>query len=320
MTSGGRTRYCAQGIECPVPRIRIPASVPAAALAAAACLCVAGSACALTEPETPAPAAAATDTASTDAANSRADKKSDERSAKKENAAAEDKLTSVATPQQVLQGETRSPSDRPSSDPQADAGHKPAEGSRGFIVIDPGHGGRDGGARGGAGTNEKDIVLDVARRAAGLLRRKGVKVRLTREDDRYLSPEARAKLSNAAAPDAFLSLHANSYTGSRASGVETWVAEPRFAPSTGAFTRSRKLAQAVQSALVKTMRARDRGVREGAFIVLRDAKVPAALAEIGFLSNRKEEAKLADPVWRARIAAAVSKAVLDSGVLVPQKK
>jgi N-acetylmuramoyl-L-alanine amidase len=192
--------------------------------------------------------------------------------------------------------------------------------SAGFIVIDPGHGGRDGGARGQAGTKEKDVVLDIAKRLAAELRRKGVRLTLTRRDDRYLSPEARARASNSLKPDALVSLHTNSYRQASVAGVETWVSDRKYAPSKRADRASRTLAEAVQRELVRATRSRDRGVRRGSYKVLRRSKVPAALVEVGFISNAAEEKKLADAKWREKIAKALAKAVLGSGVLVKRAK
>jgi len=194
----------------------------------------------------------------------------------------------------------------------------------GFIVLDPGHGGSDGGARGARGTNEKAVVLDIAKRAAAHLGRAGVLVKLTRDDDKYVSPMRRSVIANALKPDALLSLHANGYQSRSVHGVETWILTPRIARirklSKESRRRSRLLAEAVQKALVKTIKARDRGVREGNYIVLRDSEVPTALAEIGFISNRATEARLASAKWRELIARSIAKAVLESGVLVKRRK
>ncbi|MHC4201572.1 MAG: N-acetylmuramoyl-L-alanine amidase family protein, partial [Planctomycetota bacterium] len=194
------------------------------------------------------------------------------------------------------------------------------EGSAGFLVVDPGHGGRDEGARGKAGTKEKDVVLDIAKRTAVELRRKGVRVNLTRKDDRYLTPTARVRTSNSLKPDALVSLHTNSYRQASVSGVETWVYSRQVVSPKGTDRASRKLAKAVQSGLVRAMGSRDRGVRRGTYQVLRRSKVPAALVEIGFISNAADEKKLADAKWREKIAKALAKAILGSGVLKKRKK
>lgn len=197
-------------------------------------------------------------------------------------------------------------------------------GASGLIVLDPGHGGSDEGARGRKGTKEKTVVLDIAKRMAAHLRRAGVRVKLTRDKDTYVSPKRRAAISNALKPDALLSLHTNSYCSSSASGVETWVLTPRVAAirkrTKESRRRSRLLARAVQKALVVALKGRDRGVREGNYTVLRESKAPAALAEIGFISNPATEARLASAKWRERIARSLARAVLVSGVLVKRKR
>jgi len=204
--------------------------------------------------------------------------------------------------------------------PKGDAKRKIPEGSAGFLVVDPGHGGRDEGARGQAGTKEKDVVLDIAKRLAVELRRKGVRVILTRKKDRYLTPQERVRTSNSLKPDALVSLHTNSYRQASVSGVETWVYRRQVVSPKGPDRASRKLAGAVQRGLVRAMGSRDRGVRRGTYQVLRRSKVPAALVEIGFISNAAEEKKLADEKWRQKIAKALAKAILGSGVLVKRKK
>jgi N-acetylmuramoyl-L-alanine amidase len=91
------------------------------------------------------------------------------------------------------------------------------------VVVDPGHGGRDPGARGLDGVLEKDVVLDVARALARRLAGEpGVEVRLTREDDRTLSLEERTALANAAEADLFLSIHANASSHRHRRGVEVY--------------------------------------------------------------------------------------------------
>ncbi|MHC4252780.1 MAG: N-acetylmuramoyl-L-alanine amidase family protein [Planctomycetota bacterium] len=196
----------------------------------------------------------------------------------------------------------------------------PPEGSAGFIVLDPGHGGIDNGASGAKGTREKNVVLDIARRMRPHLRRKGVRVAFTRTDDTYVALERRAEIANSFRPDALLSLHVNSFRNETVTGVETWVLDRELAPDDETAKKSRALARAVQRSLILTMRKRDRGVREGNYTVLRLSTPPTALVEMGFISNPATEKVLADARQRERIAAAVAKAVLDSGVLVPRKK
>jgi len=174
------------------------------------------------------------------------------------------------------------------------------------FVIDPGHGGHDDGARGRNGTKEKDVVLDIAKRLARELRDGGARVVLTREDDRFVDLRTRAELASREKADAFLSLHANSHPDQCVSGVETWI--PRRGASH--WAKSQELGRSVQAALVRETRERDRGVREGSYTVLVESKVPAVLAELGFLSNPATEKALTDPARCDSLARALAEALL----------
>ncbi len=206
------------------------------------------------------------------------------------------------------------------------------------IVIDPGHGGRDTGAIGPAGLKEKDLALDVARRLAKMLRsRLGARVILTRTTDRYLSLEARSQIANRARANLFLSIHCNGSDYASAKGIETYYlgesasskdahvaqAENESASNsiphlqlaaqsaTGTVAvappdQSRQLAEDVQESLYKAAAqqggTRDRGVRTAPFVVLKDARMPAVLAEISFLSSKAEEQELMQPAHRQALA------------------
>jgi N-acetylmuramoyl-L-alanine amidase len=93
-----------------------------------------------------------------------------------------------------------------------------------IVVLDPGHGGHDHGARGERGLVEKDLVLDISLRAAEQLRSRGVSVLLTREEDRFVDLEERTQLANRAKADLFVSVHANSSSFRNARGPETFFA------------------------------------------------------------------------------------------------
>jgi N-acetylmuramoyl-L-alanine amidase len=98
----------------------------------------------------------------------------------------------------------------------------PSEASAFRVVIDPGHGGKDPGARGGRGLDEKDVVLAVSKLLASKLRADGMEVVLTRTDDRFLSLEERTAFANAHGADLFLSVHANASTNRGLHGVEVY--------------------------------------------------------------------------------------------------
>lgn len=95
------------------------------------------------------------------------------------------------------------------------------------IVIDPGHGGKDPGAIGPTGLREKDVVLDISKRLAGLLRsRLGIEVILTREDDSFIPLKARGEMANLNGADLFISIHANASRSWRLGGFETYFLSP----------------------------------------------------------------------------------------------
>ncbi len=201
------------------------------------------------------------------------------------------------------------------------------------IVIDPGHGGQDYGTSSPSGLHEKELVLDVSKRLATLLRQSlGAEVILTRTDDTFVSLDDRTIMANQRKADLFISVHANSSPARSAFGIETFYLN--FAASAGALEvasrenssarknvhdlndllqkialnakldESRDFAQKVQNALVAgdTTRGRNRGVKRAPFIVLIGADMPAILTEIGFVTNPAEETNLRKSEYRQKIA------------------
>jgi N-acetylmuramoyl-L-alanine amidase len=191
------------------------------------------------------------------------------------------------------------------------------------VVIDPGHGGKDGGAA-AFGIKEKDIVLSVAQALEKKLEaRLGLDVVLTRTTDKFITLERRTKIANAEKADLFISLHVNANTLGKVEGFETYILNFTDDPASmavaarensgsgnsmaelrdlvqkiAANTRvaeSRVLAKALHSATIASIRknrkVRDLGVKEAAFLVLALVDVPAVLIEMGFVTNQ-EEAKL----------------------------
>jgi N-acetylmuramoyl-L-alanine amidase len=209
----------------------------------------------------------------------------------------------------------------------------------GRVVLDPGHGGHDQGTKSKSGLLEKDLVLDVSKRLAELLKeRMGADVVLTRDDDTYLSLEERTRLANQEKADLFLSIHANSSPAKNVAGVETFylnfstgredldLATRENAASERSIgdlkevvskialrakvDESREFALRIQnslhSAAVKQNKeAKDRGVKRAPFVVLIGADMPSVLAEIGFLTNSKDETLLKSEEHRDRIAEAL---------------
>jgi N-acetylmuramoyl-L-alanine amidase len=202
-------------------------------------------------------------------------------------------------------------------------------GGRGYrvVVLDPGHGGADAGARGKRGVEEKRVVLDVAARARVHLANAGFKVYLTRETDRFIELDERGIKSARWGADAFVSIHLNSAPSSAPKGLETYVLSNVGYPSTSAAARSRGdrtayrgnrfehsntvLGYFMQKALLEKAKGEDRGLKRARFLVLRDAPCPAALVECGFLSNPGEEKLMLDAQHREAIALAISKGIID---------
>jgi N-acetylmuramoyl-L-alanine amidase len=213
----------------------------------------------------------------------------------------------------------------------------------GRIVIDAGHGGHDQGTEGPKGLLEKDLVLDVALRLGKLVEdRMGAQVIYTRSDDTFIPLEERTKLANEKKADLFLSIHANSSPYPRIAGIETFylnfsdskealdVAARENASSQKSIfelqdiiqkitahdkaEESKEFAGRLQAALYAFSARnlpgeKNRGVKKAPFVVLIGASMPSVLAEIGFLSNPREEALLKKPDYRQKLAEALYRGV-----------
>lgn len=149
------------------------------------------------------------------------------------------------------------------------------------VVIDPGHGGSDYGAI-REGINEKDLTLDISQRVASILKSKGYKVALSRDDDTYLGLQERCDFTEAENPEIFVSIHVNSAVATEPYGIETHYYHEH----------SKELAEIIQDHLVKDISTKDRGILKSKFYVINHTDVPAVLVETGFLSNADERAEL----------------------------
>lgn len=190
------------------------------------------------------------------------------------------------------------------------------------IVLDPGHGGKDPGAM-AFGLKEKDIVLDVAKRLAPMLKKElGCEVVLTRKDDTFISLEERTALANTNGADLFISLHINAHSSPKVRGLETYylnlttnaeamrVAARENATSTHQMSElqdiladimknskideSSRLAQQVHTSILSEAdkksfsEVKNLGVKQAPFYVLIGAQMPAILIELAFLTNEKD--------------------------------
>ncbi len=238
-----------------------------------------------------------------------------------------------------------------SAPPAAAVPQPPASGPppRRLVVIDAGHGGRDPGARGQAGTREKDVNLQVARRVVEILRQDPtLDVRLTRDRDTLIAlrdrPRMAARWRADGQPALFMSIHCNAHPSRAETGYETYfLAEARTAESRRVqamedaaeeyeerrpegdplsfimsdlrqnqhLRESSDWAQMIQNRLREVHPGPSRGVKQAGFAVLVGATMPAVLVELGFISNRGEEQMLADTRQQETFARQLASGVQD---------
>jgi N-acetylmuramoyl-L-alanine amidase len=218
----------------------------------------------------------------------------------------------------------------------------PATGLR-TVVLDPGHGGDELGTQGSKGTLEKEVTLSVARRLRTLIEsRLGLKVFLTRDDDRTMSLDERSAFANNHRADVFLSIHANSAVRPSLRGAEVYYltveradeearkradANSAILPALGGGNRtidlilwetaqaryleqSASLAGFIEEALAARVEMSPRAVQQAPFRVLVGANMPAALVEIGYLSNAEQEMQLTTPAYQEQVALAMLDALI----------
>lgn len=178
------------------------------------------------------------------------------------------------------------------------------------IVIDPGHGGKETGTI-GSWLKEKEPNLDISLKVAALLRQRGMEIVLTRDDDSYVSLEERADIANLYNARLFVSIHNNaSQNNPAAQGSETHYYAPLDNPELFMQSAERcRLATCIQEQLVSKLRRVDRGVKTGPssnFSVLRNTRMPSALAEVVFLSYPEEEQLLQQDYFRTLAAEAIA--------------
>jgi N-acetylmuramoyl-L-alanine amidase len=164
------------------------------------------------------------------------------------------------------------------------------------IVIDPGHGGRDSGAKGVRGIFEKELTLRTAKLLDEKLRAAGAKSVLTRSQDVYVSLNNRVSFSHYYQADAFLSLHYDSTVYPSANGITSYYYDK---------SKDQSLAQTLQKELIKQTSLSDRGLKHGNFHVLRQNKRPSVLLELGFLSNVTEEAHVSSSLYQDQVTTAI---------------
>jgi N-acetylmuramoyl-L-alanine amidase len=254
------------------------------------------------------------------------------------------KATEQESPARLVlefQGTPLAPGEKPAAPPAQRPLPAPEEPAVRTIVIDPGHGGDEVGARGPGGTYEKDIALSIARKLrAELVNSRGLQVFLTRDRDVEVSLDERTAIANNYKADVFVSIHANASRARGARGSEVYflsyqasdeesrrialvegMAKPSVQVQPGSdlalilwdmaqaehLEESSSLASRIQEELAVVTGSEGRGVKQAPFRVLVGAAMPAALVEVAFISNPEEEKLLASEVYQSKVASALAR-------------
>ncbi|WP_042225564.1 N-acetylmuramoyl-L-alanine amidase CwlD [Oceanobacillus manasiensis] len=185
------------------------------------------------------------------------------------------------------------------------------------IVIDPGHGGPDGGAVGKDNTLEKGISLEVSKKVQNYLQQAGALVYLTRDVDKDLAKEDTKGLARRKAqdirnrlefihekePDFFLTIHLNALPSTKWRGAQTF-----YYPQ---FEENKHLASMIQAEVIRNMENTNREpMAINGIYLLKHAEVPGALVEIGFLSNEEERELLKQDDYQRQMSASIYEGVL----------
>lgn len=210
------------------------------------------------------------------------------------------------------------------------------------VVVDPGHGGRDPGAIGIGGLNEKDVNLSIAKRLAERLEIRGFKVILTRNEDRFVDLEERTAIAESAGGDVFISIHANASRRSKTRGIEIYTLDENHErhsmevasrengipassldPLQRALARlrvdevgshSEQLAGFVHASVIKGAKKSrrtlpDLGLKKGPFYVLFMSSMSSVLVETGFLTNKQDAKLLRSAKYQREIAEEIAEGV-----------
>jgi N-acetylmuramoyl-L-alanine amidase len=148
------------------------------------------------------------------------------------------------------------------------------------------------------GVYEKGINLQIATKLAASLRQTGLRVTMTRRDDRFIELEDRAAVANRLDADLFVSIHADSAPNPSARGFTLYIANDA---SSDSYAAARRIARAMAGTGLE-----NRGIRREDYRVLVRTNGPAVLIETGYLSNRQDSAKLQDSGFQDELAAAIA--------------
>ncbi|MGB3135551.1 MAG: DUF3747 domain-containing protein [Nodosilinea sp.] len=170
------------------------------------------------------------------------------------------------------------------------------------VVIDPGHGGRDPGAVGIGGMQEKQINTAISNRVQQQLQAAGITVLMTRSSDVFVDLDARAQYANQVGANLFVSIHANAISMSRpdVNGLETYY-----------YSSGERLARSIHASVLQNTDLGDRGVRTARFYVLRYTSMPSVLVETGFVTGATDAARFRNPTAVNQIADGITRGILN---------
>jgi N-acetylmuramoyl-L-alanine amidase len=213
------------------------------------------------------------------------------------------------------------------------------------VVIDPGHGGIDPGAKGVSGTVEKDVTLDFGRELKDLLQKTGLRAELTRDRDVFLRLDERVRVARQHEADLLVSIHADTIRVKGVRGATVYTISDKASDNIAAEiaegenkadeiagmpiseevegvadilidlarretqTLSIRVAQKVVSSLKDKVELISNPHRSAGFRVLKAPDVPSILLELGYLSNKEDEVLLRDKAWRLKVAGELVEAI-----------
>ena len=214
------------------------------------------------------------------------------------------------------------------------------------IVVDAGHGGKDPGAIGVSGLQEKEVVLDIAQRLVQALAQYGIKILMTRETDEFISLQERAQMTSRLKADLFVSIHANAHPSRGVHGLEVFSLRPldifemNDTPRQASYdallsqlaveknnvaarqilsdmlfvskqAESKLLADKIAQKASSDIAAKNLGHKHAGFYVLKNTFIPSVLVEVGFLTNVREEQLLKTSAYREKIAKSIADAIVE---------
>ena len=167
------------------------------------------------------------------------------------------------------------------------------------IVLDAGHGGKDGGAVGANGTVEKEITFITAEHIRQELQKYDATVQFTRMGDIFVELEDRVQMDYA---DLFISIHYDGFESEEVNGITTYYYHQR----------DEQMARTIhQNIMDEELDARDRGVSHGDYYVLRENQVPSVLLELGYITNPQDEERMNQEDFQQHVAQAVAEGVIE---------